>query len=105
MLLVEVPEGHRVGQNLVQVVHALLGHGLGERVREPGEPAESLDLGGSLVHEGAGAVFEGTDGSGLFCHFGLLFLAYAVSRFSGSTFSRANRRRAGGTPWKSLHDR
>jgi hypothetical protein len=56
VLLVQVPEGERVGQDLVQVLDALPGGVLGERDRQPGDVAEGLDLVRRLRDERAGAV-------------------------------------------------
>src|SRR5690606_38636828 len=52
VLLVEVTERHRIGQNLVQVLDALRTDLLGQRYRELDYHPVGLDLYGFLVNEG-----------------------------------------------------
>lgn len=54
--LVEIAERHRVGQELIEVGDAALADFLVERDRQPGNPAEQLDLARLLVEEGSGAL-------------------------------------------------
>ena len=54
MLLVQVAQGHRVGQHLVQVLDALLAGRLGQRNGHSDKVPERLNLVGLLVHHRAG---------------------------------------------------
>src|SRR6266852_1830241 len=56
VLLIEVPKGHRVGQNLVQALDALLANLLAQSVRQFGDSSERLDFGRSLADFGPGSL-------------------------------------------------